>query len=198
MEIEDKYAKMLGKYIYHKRLDKFGFISTIKIEQCIGGYRISLNAFCDTFDDDVIVFFEDFEKGEAQFTIITGMTALEKYNESIIKDIKEVFGDKYSDDMLLYIDDDERRKRIEEVDKREVQKLHIDLVSLTDIGAEIFATDFYSRELYKKYKNDIIDEKQMLYAVINHLAQENKRINKSNSDYFWKYEFGKIKPEIEI
>lgn len=201
MEIPDKYTRLLGKYIYHKRLDKFGQINTISITSGFG-YGISLKAYCGKFNDDVLIFFEDFEKGEVQFTLITGIEALEEYNRNSIDDIKAVFGDKFSDSMLMYIDADERMAHIREEEKRDTQKLHTDLVSLTDVSANVLANDFYSRELYLKYKSGVIDEKQMLYAIVNHLSQEYKRVDDCNSEYFFKYvfpqELSKMEPKAEL
>lgn len=187
MEIQQKYLNLLRKYIYHKRLDKFGMITEICITCGHFGYGIALKVFCDEFDSDVIVYFEDFEKNNIVFTIITGYGELDKQNEDTIKEIKEAFGDKYSESMIMYIDKDERSRRIDEEKKRNTQKLHTDLVSLSDISVEVFADDFYSKELYLKYKDNVIGKEQLLYALINHIFQEYKRVKDENLEYFDKY-----------
>lgn len=189
MEIEEKYEKMLRKNIYNKVLDKFGYIFSLDIAHYIVGYGVLLKAFYDTFDSDHIVTFEDFEKGKIQFAIITGISSeYDEYNKEQIEDIKTIFKDVFFDDMIMYVSEDKRKEKNEEKDRRNVQMLHRDMVSLTDISADILANDFYSRELYLKWKREVLTEKELLYALVNHLSQELKRVKDSNFDYFKKYE----------
>lgn len=196
MEIEDKYLKMLGKCIYNKQLDKFGYINSLEIMASLS-LGLNLKAFYDYFDSDCTVFFEDFTKGKIQFTIIQGYSILKseqvnEINKEQIKDIKTVFGDDFTDDMLMFIDDNERQIKIQEQEQRETQRLHTDIVSLTNVTVKVLAKDFYSRELYLKWKNKVLSETQFLYALVNHLAQEMQRIDKRNLDYFVKYELEKL------
>lgn len=191
MTIDDKYFLLLGKYIYNKTLDKFGYISSIEIMSCIGGWGINLITYYDTFHSRDIALFEDFEKGTLQFTIITDY---EPMMEHYLEDIKTVFGDKFSEDMILYISEEERTEKNREKDERNIQMLSNDLISLTKISAHVIANDFGARELYLKYKDGALTREKMLYAMINHLAYELKRVEDSNTKYFFKHEF---LPEIE-
>ncbi len=190
MEIDEKYVRLLGKYIYNKRLDKYGYISSIEIKLSIGGYLIELKAYYDYFDDDDILFFEDFEKGKVQFTIIS-FGVPKEISDREVEDIKFVFCEKFREDMLMYIPDDERTGRIRKHEKRNTQMLFNDLTPLDRISAEVMYKDFYSRELYLKFKNGAISKEELLYALVNHLCAEYKRVDERNLEYFMKYEFPK-------
>lgn len=63
MEIEDKYIFLLGKSIYNKTLNKFGYISSLEIMDYIKGYGINLIVYYDTFHNHDIAFIDDFKKG---------------------------------------------------------------------------------------------------------------------------------------
>lgn len=149
---------------------------------------MSFNVYYDTFEDRNLTSFEDFEKGDIQFVILKD-PIFEKYSEHIINDIKQALGEKFSDTMILYATEDEKKAKDNENDTRNTQMLHRDLVSLTDFSAEVMSNDFYSRELYLKYKRGVISETELLYALVNHLSQELDRIQARNRDYFFKYEF---------
>lgn len=192
MEIEEKYIKILGKYIYNKELDKFGHISSLELTSGFGMW-IQYRVFYDTFDSNHILFFNDFLEGKVKFTIITSVENpdYKEFERKELEDIKSAFWDKYSDDMIMYISDDERKRKNQENAERNVQKLHTDLVSLTDISAEVLSKDFYSRELYLKWKDGALSEKKLLYALVNHISQEYRRIDDRNLEYFFKYDFPK-------
>lgn len=191
MTLDDKYTLMLGKHIYNKALDKFGYISSIEIMEYIGGYGINLIVYYDTFHHRDIAFLQDFEKGTLQFALITDY---EPMIERHLEDIRTIFGDKFSEDMILYISEEERKAKNQEKEERNIQMLSSDLVSLTRVSSHVIANDFGARELYLKYKDGSLTQEEMLYAMINHLAYELQRREDSNSKYFFKYEF---LPEIE-
>lgn len=190
MEIEDKYIKLLGKYIYNKELDKFGRISSLELVYVFGLW-IQFNVFYDTFDSKGILFLQDFLDGKSKFVIINDESNHEykQFFEKQLDDIKSAFENKFLTDMLIYMSNDEWKEKLIEQNKRNVQKLHTDLVFLTDIAEEVLSNDFYSRELYLKFNNGILSETQLLYALVNHIAQEYKRIDNRNNQYFFKYEF---------
>lgn len=187
MEIQEKYTKLLGKRVYNKRLDKYGYISCIRVVSAIG-VSLGLFAFYDSFDSSSMLVIEDFKRGNAQFVFLTDEICNGVYSVEKIPDIKDALGDKFREDMIIYMSDDEWKEHIREQDKRNTQMLHNDLVSLTDISAEVFSENFYCRELYLKFKRDVITETEMLYAIVNYLSLQYKRVNDSNRDYFFKYE----------
>lgn len=190
MEIEEKYIKVLGKYVYNKELDKFGHIASLELTSGFGMW-IQYRVFYDTFDSNHLLFFNDFLEGKVKFTIITNVENpdYKEFECKELEDIKSAFGDKYSDDMIMYISDNERKEKNQGNDKRNVQRLYADLISLTDISAEVLSKDFYSRELYLKWKDGVLNEKELLYALVNHISQEYRRIDDRNLEYFFKYEF---------
>lgn len=192
MQIEDKYIKLFGKCVYNKRLEKYGRISSFEVMSSIGMYSC-FRVYYDKFDDNSILTFDDVEKGEVSFVVITGNWSKD-YNLKEIEDIKFALGDKFTEHMIIHITDDEWKEWIRNNDKRNIQKLHTDLISLTEISAEVMADDYYSRELYLKYKKGELTEKELQYALVNHLCQEYKRVWDQNGRYFFKYEFLK---EIE-
>lgn len=199
MEIDNTYILLLGKHIYNTILDKFGHISGLEIMQFIGGYGICPIVYYDTFHTRDILSIEDFEKGILKFVIITDYDFMQ---EKYLEDIKTILGDKFSEDIILYISEEERKAKNQENDKRNIQMVSNDLISLTRISAHVIADDFEARELYLKYKNRSITQKEMLYAMVNHLAYELKRVKDSNLEYFYKHEFlpeieGIIKKELE-
>lgn len=188
IQIDDKYSLLLGKTIYNKSLDKYGYISSIEINHLIGGPAIWLSAYYDTFDNSHMTFFEEFIKGEVQFTIIhvDGVPCeIKEKNES---EIKEALGSDFRQDMIIYINEQDKKEKDKENENRQTQKLHTDLISLTNISLEIFKDNFYCIKLYQKYKQQILDEKQFLYAVINYLSKELKREKNRTFNYFVKYE----------
>ena len=196
MEIDKRYFQILGKSVYNKRLKKYGHISSVEVMYSIGGYCIGFRVFYDVFDNDSLLFFEDFEKKEVCFVIITDVDIenIEEYNKRQAQDIMAAMGDKFSEDMIKYVKESKRVKKNQENDEKNVQMLHTDLVGLDYISAEVMAKDFYSRELYIKYKRKAITKEELLFALINHLAQELKRVEDRNNAYFFKYELSK---EIE-
>lgn len=191
MEIEDKYIKMLGKLVYNNKLNKYGRICKIELSKSVG-MTISLRVFYDKFDDDGMLFFEDFENGKIQFVILTDCGLFENYTLHEKFEIMRVLEGKYTDDMIIYMSNDEWKEKLREQDRRNTQLLHTDIVSLTNVSVEVLSDDFYCRELYLKRNEGGLTETQMLYAMVNHLSQEYKRMKDSNSEYFFKYEFGKL------
>lgn len=121
MEIEDKYIKLLGKYIYNKELDKFGRISSLELVYVFGLW-IQFNVFYDTFDSKRILFLQDFLDGKSKFVIINDESNHEykQFFEEQLDDIKSAFENKFLTDMLIYMSNDEWKEKIREQDKRNV------------------------------------------------------------------------------
>lgn len=185
LEIIEKYLKLIDKYIYNTELDKFGMITDIEIS----GVGVSLKAYYDRIHSSDIVIFEDFVKGKLKFTIITGESVLtkeknKKYEEKKINEIKQAFGDKFSDDMIIYIDDEERKRRNKEDEQREIQRISTKMINLKKLSADIFYDNYVCTESYKKYSNGEITETEMLYVVCNYLCEEIRRLKDENLNYF--------------
>lgn len=183
--LEKKYLNLLGKYIYNTETDKFGMITAISISK-IG---MSLKAYYDSINDDSLVFFEDFKKGTLKFTLIDGGATFgtelhEKYTNEIIDDIKSIFGEEFSEDMIIHVDDDKRKEKNRENEEKEVKNICGKLLNISKVTAEIFYDDYTSREIYMKYTDGKISETEMLYLVCNHLCEELNRIKSENLEYF--------------
>lgn len=189
LKIENKYLNLLNKYIYDTKLDKFGMINSIELNIGIGGICMLLKAYFDRIHSSKMVFFDDFKNGIMKFTIIGGETILtkeqeEKYNQSVIDDIKNAFGEDFREDMIMYIDDEERKERNRENDEREVQNIRGKMINLKKLSAEIFYDDFTACEAYQKYAKGDLSETEMLYIICNHLCEEIKRLKDDNLNYF--------------
>lgn len=185
LTIEKKYLNLLDKYIYNTETDKFGMITGISISRM----GISLRAYYDSLDDDSLVFFDDFKKGILKFTLIDGGVTFgkelhEKYTEQVIDEIKSAFGDEFSEDMIIHVEDDERTRKNRENEEKEKQNISNKLLNISKVTAEIFYDDYTAREIYMKYADDKISETEMLYLICNHLCEEVKRLKDENLEYF--------------
>lgn len=197
--IEDKFSLLLGKQVYNKNLDKYGYISEITIRNLLTGNSIGLNVFYDAFDSSTLTFFDDFKDGKVQFVIISDIPYPHDYVAKMTSDIMETMGKDFTNNMLIYMTSEDWSTNLKEQESRNFQQLHTDLVNLDALNVETIANDFYARELYLKYKDGVLTETQMLYAMANRLAQKLKRVNDKNLDYFVKYEFGKsLESKCEI
>ena len=183
--LDKKYLNILGKHIYDKEHDKFGRISSIEICDGIG---IMFKVYYDKFNSDNIVFFNDFKEGKVQFVIIIGLCIgkelEEKSNERTIEDIKCSMGEDFREDMLLYIDEEDRKEKNWQNDEREIQSIGTKNINVKRLSAEVFYDDFTCKEAYKKYAEGYISETEMLYIICNHLCEEQKRLKNENLEYF--------------
>lgn len=187
MVIEEKYLNLLGKFVYNKNIDKIGRISYIQIAYGVEGYYFNFNVYYDSFNHDSLLFVEDFKKDKIKFVIFTD-ECLKEGTQKTLQEIKEFFGRDFSQDMILTMSTEEKRIKDIENDNKNTQMLNTDLVDLTSISVDVLFKDFYSRELYLKYKNGVLNKEELLYALINYISQEFKKINDSNRNYFVKYE----------
>ncbi len=114
MEIEDKYFNLLNCFIRDKRTNINGMISSIKIISLIGKYIICYEAFDDRHTDYSICI-EDFEKGNVVFLIPYSRSCLDKNLNKLGKlqkeAIKEFFGDKFREYMIMEISEEERQEQ---------------------------------------------------------------------------------------
>ncbi len=126
MIIEDKYFNLLHTLIYDKRCRMCGILSSFEVTRYITGYGISFRAYMNTQNTNHSIFVEDFEKGNVVFLLPFGLNYMKKDLEKMAKrhteNIKAFFGDKFRDDMIIQISEDERQKEI-----RDWQKLTVGL-----------------------------------------------------------------------
>lgn len=198
--IEKKYTDMLGQYVYNKELDKYGQVCAIRVEHMLeGGYTMMFSVYYDRFDDDSALFMSDIKDGIVKFLIVEETDMDEEteveYNRQRLETIKEIFGDDFRDDMILYTTRGEYGESSVEGKLRNIQKLNDDFIRLDRVTANVLYDDFYARKLYLKYKHEVLTEEQFLYALVNHLANKVNEVEDSNLDYFIKYEFDNIGKE---
>lgn len=116
MEIDEKYLNLLHILIYDKRTNENGIISSFVITQYIGGIGFSYQAYMNGQKPNATIFVEDFEKGNVVFLLPFGTGYMDKEMEEMAeqhtKRIKEFFGDKFRDDMIVRISEDERQAEI--------------------------------------------------------------------------------------
>lgn len=117
-QIEDKYFKLLHTYIYDKRRQSSGIISRISIMPLplINSVVIGYDAYISKTYSSVSIFVEDFENGSVVFLLPFSKNykakELEEMAERHTAAIKEFFGDKFRDDMIMRISEEERQKEI--------------------------------------------------------------------------------------
>lgn len=116
MEIEDKYFSLLNLLIYDKRTGMNGIISDLRIGNYLHGLLISYSAFMNRQYHSQYIFVEDFEKGNVVFLMPYGIKYMEKEMEEMAskheKAIRDFFGDKFREDMIMRISEDDRQKQI--------------------------------------------------------------------------------------
>ncbi len=118
MEITDKYLGLIHTYIYDKRRKMCGMISDLRLSNYIGGYFLSYDAYMNGLYTSIPIFVDDFEKGNVVFLMSYDTKIYNVEMENICeiqrKHIKEFFGDKFRDDMILEIYEEDRQKEIRE------------------------------------------------------------------------------------
>lgn len=116
MELEDKYFNLVNLLIYDKRSKMNGMISGILINRYIDGYTILFQAFMNRIYAYSNIFVEDFEKGNVIFLLPFSVG----YNKEILEEmakrheqyIREFFGDKFREDMIARISEEDRQEEI--------------------------------------------------------------------------------------
>lgn len=120
MQIEDKYLNLLNLLIYDKRTGMNGIISDLRINNYFNGTLFSYNAFMNRQNTSQYIFVEDIEKGNVVFLLPYGIKYMEKEMEEMAgkhkKAIMDFFGDKFREDMVMRISEDERQKQIKYFD----------------------------------------------------------------------------------
>ena len=93
-------------------------------------------------------------------------------------------GADFREDMLLYIDEEERKERNRQNDEREIQSIGAKNLNIKKLSAEVLYDNYACAEAYKKYAKGNISETEMLYIICNYLCEEQKRLKEENLEYF--------------
>lgn len=125
MEINDKNLLLLHKLIYDPRIKANGIITSIEITPLFFPdgmhpgfwYRVFINRN----HSESILLVDDIKDKKIKFLIPFNLTMSAKeekdYQERIISDLKEYFGDDFSDDILMYMPEEERQRQIRRLDQ---------------------------------------------------------------------------------
>lgn len=120
MELENKYLNLLDLLVHDKRTKQNGILCSLEINKLLCGFRLSYIATFDGFNIRNI-FIEDFEAGNVVFLIPFSVDYMEKefvaLGELYKQRIKEFFGDKFREDMLMEINEEERQRERKEWEK---------------------------------------------------------------------------------
>lgn len=79
--------------------------------------------------------------------------------------------------MVMWIDNEDRKKKLEEQKHRQKQYIGSQLVNLDSFAEEVVYDSYSTLKAFCLYMDGIINEKQMLYAMVNILAAE-KRVER--------------------
>lgn len=179
--IEKKYLNLINRCIYDVEKDKHGIITGLSTLSLIGGIFMEFTARYDNIDSDKHVFLNDFKTGEMKFVLLTGgewgKGFFKKSQEEQLENIKDVFGNEYRDDMVMWIDECERKTALSKQDHRQKQYIGSQLVNLDSFAEDVVYDSYSTLQAFCLYTDGIIDEKQMLYAMVNILAAE-KRVQR--------------------
>lgn len=190
--IEKKYLNLIHMCIYSVEKDKHGMITGISTFSTINNILIQFTAMYDNIDTDMCVFLNDFITGKMKFVLLTGGAwengLLKQSQKEKLANIKEIFEDDYNDDMIMWIDGEDRKTKREEQDHRQKQYIGSQLVHLDSFAEDVVYDSYSTLHAFNLYTHGIIDEKQMLYAMVNTLAAEKRverdmRLNTTNENF---------------
>lgn len=181
LTIEKRYLNLVNRGIYDAEKDKHGIITGMDIMFLTGGAFMELTAMYDNIDSDKHVFLDDFKTGKMKFVFLTGSAwesgFIKESQDEQLENIKDVFGDEYTDDMVMWIDEENRKTALSKQDCMQQWYIGIQLVNLDSFAEEIVYDSYSTLRAFCLYVDGIIDEKQMLYAMVNTLAAE-KRVER--------------------
>lgn len=190
--IEKKYLNLINMAIYDVRKDKHGIISKISVNGGFGGCYITFHAYWDGINNHDIILLDDFAKGDMKFVLFTGSTwengILKQTQNEATENIKNVLGDKYTDDIIMWIDAEDRKTKMSEQNHRLHQYIGEKLINLDSFAEEVVYDSYSTLQAFCLYTDGIIDEKQMLYAMVNILDAEKRverdmRLNTTNENF---------------
>lgn len=102
--------------IYDKRSKTCGMLSDIRLMKCPDGIVIHYSAYMNSLCPNQPVFIEDFEKGNVVFLMPYSTDRIDD-TLAIFRDIhreaiEEFFDDRFREDMIMTISEEERQKQI--------------------------------------------------------------------------------------
>lgn len=192
LTIEKKYLNLVHMCIYDVEKDKHGMITGISTFFSINNILLQFTAMYDNIDSDKCVFLNDFISGKMKFVLLKGGIwegeFFKQSQEEKLENIKEIFKEDYNDDMVIWVDEEDRKTKIEEQKHHQKQYIGSQLVNLDSFAEEVVYDSYSTLHAFNLYTHGIIDEKQMLYAMVNILAAEKRverdmRLNTANENF---------------
>lgn len=175
-ELPTKDINIIGKLFYNTKTDKYGIISGITLERYASKLGNCFKAYYDRIESDAMVFAEDFYNGNLKFIIITGydidIPRLEKLKNQQIKEIKEFMGDRFSNNTILYITNENHKKKLSEQEYRGILEIMGKAKELDSLAADIVQDNYSMLKYFTLFVDGIITENQMLYGIVNVLSSE--------------------------
>lgn len=179
--INKNYLNLINMAIYDVKNDRHGIISEISVRGGWGGSYMAIYAYWDSINSHNLIMIDDFTKGDIKFVFLTGgcwdSDLFKETQNGQLESVKAVLNDKYTDDMVMWIDAEERKTKMSEQTHRLHQYIGGKLVNLDSFAEEVVYESYSTLQAFCLYVDGIIDEKQMLYAMVNTLAAE-KRVER--------------------
>lgn len=174
--IEKKYLNLVNMFIYNVGKDMHGMITGIDLLFLINGASIEFTAQYDNINTDHHVFLNDFISGKMKFVFLKGSELesglIKELQDEQFANIKDIFGKEFTNDMVMWIDEQDRKTALSKQEHRQKKYIGTQLVNLDGFAKEVIYDSYSMFHAFCLYAKGIIDEKQMLYAMVNILAAE--------------------------
>ncbi|MCM1219543.1 MAG: hypothetical protein NC548_34110 [Lachnospiraceae bacterium] len=121
MQIDDKHLLLLNKLIYDPRIEGYGMISSIELTPLLAPPELKIGLWYKVFYSKIresILLVDDIKGKKIKFLMPFDTTLTKEleheWHERTINELKEYYGDDYSDDILMYMPEEERLKQIKQ------------------------------------------------------------------------------------
>ena len=184
MTIDKKYLNIVNIPIYDTNRKLHGILSEISLLKMTNGLYIQYSAFYDSVNNADTVCKYDFDKGTVKFVLFTDKEYEKGFFKEVqdreIEAIKEFLGENYTEDSIIWISDNERKKQLEEQKYREKNKIG-DFTKWAESPTREFISESYSvMKIFDLFVDRVITEEQFLVELVNILAEE-KRVQRDMS-----------------
>ena len=181
MTVDKKYLNVLDIPIFDTERGLHGILSEVNLLRMASGLYIQYYAHYDNVNKRDTVWIDEFKKGHIKFVLLTDEIwkkgRLKEAQDMWISTIKEFLGEDYTDDSIIWISDQERKKQMEEQEYREKKKIG-DFAKWEESPTMEFIYESYSAmKIFNLYVDKVITEEQFLIELVNILAEE-KRVQR--------------------
>lgn len=174
LEIPKKDLNILSLFVYNTEFDLYGIISGIEILSSVfGGFQMCYKGFYNRIYNCEYIVRDDFIKGKVKFVIAKYENeTYTKYMCEMAEAIKEFLGDSFSDDCIIYIAEEERRKQLKAQEYREVKKIGETIPWAEKAFCDFVVENYSALDIYCLFVDGAITENQFMLELINILANE--------------------------